>query len=96
MIDDDAMNGLFEEYIDLFGAGSIGFLAPSGGWVLNDKNLKRLVYYIPDWETEEGFRQKLAESKEKGRNMFYEYYKDYLEDPYPNLEKPSLEKEILY
>ncbi len=87
MIDDSTMIKLFEEYLDLFGIGSIGFLEPCGRLTLKDKNIKRLVYFVPDWETEEGFRQKLEESKEKGKNMFYEYYKEYLEDPYPGLEE---------
>ncbi len=87
MIDYSTMVKLSHEYQDLFGFKGVGCLMPDGDLVIKDKNIKRLVYFVPDWETEEGFRQKLKESKEKGRNMFYEYYKDYLEDPYPGLEE---------
>lgn len=72
------------DYRALYGPGSIGFMEPNESLVLmpEDMNDTR-VYFVPEWETADGFRQKLVQSKTQGRKVFFEAYKETFRNPYP-------------
>ena len=71
---------LILQYKKLF--GDVYYLDPSGELVLDPVPDNEMVYYVPEWETEDGFREKLEQSMQKKKNVFLEAYKDYKRDPY--------------
>lgn len=72
------------EYRKLYGPGSIGYAEPGEALILMPEDEQETrVYFVPEWETAKGFRDKLVASREKGRKVFFDAYQDGFRAPYP-------------
>lgn len=83
MIEVEKGQELIEAYTAAYGSGSMMYLLPSGTLSLIDDKTDT-CYAVPNWETAEGFMDRLSRSQAAGENLFYGDYKEFIWDPYPD------------